>query len=320
MDREKKLTNLYGNKNNKIYMDLKDIIRENALPYLPAKSLLRCSGVCRDWKLLISTPFFAHNQSNSFCSISGFFYQTQAGVPSFMPLDPMAYGVPDPSLEFLPEPVDVRCSCNGLLCCQGRTGYKAYYICNPVTKRWEKLPKPEADHGPAPAVVLAFEPSLLNFTADYKLICAFPSELDGFEFEIYSSGTRSWRISERCQILDSTVGSLGIRNGKLCRGHVNGQYIVVSVLSNAHSNTMQMHSAAKMWKEIPEIHLDLCLPASPSVRWEHVVFIGGDVVLLRDGNMFYCYDMKKKASKNLGEVHIDTVAGIVGYVNSLVEL
>ncbi|KAE8672634.1 Anti-Muellerian hormone type-2 receptor [Hibiscus syriacus] len=363
MDRGKKLTNLYGNKNNNIYMDLKDIIRENALPYLPAKSLFRCSGVCRDWKLLISTPFFAHNQSNSFRSISGFFYQTQAGVPSFMSLDPMAYGVPDPSLEFLPEPVEIRCSSNGLLCCQGCTDYKAYYICNPVTKHWEKLPKPEADHGPDPAVVLAFEPSLLNFTADYKLICAFPSELDGFEFEIYSSGTRSWRISgeiyfsnrkllpksgihvngtaywqtsleiiafdlssERCQLLYKTVGSLGTKNGKLCMAHVHGrsQNLVVRMLSDVHSNTMQMHSAAELWKELPRIHLDVS-PAAFSSSWYFyghggVEFIGGDVVLFRDGNMFYCYDMKKKASENLGQVDIDIKAGIVGYVNSLVDL
>ncbi|GMI76955.1 hypothetical protein HRI_001364800 [Hibiscus trionum] len=359
MDRGKKLSNMYGSKNSKMYMDLKDIIRENALPFLPAKSLFRCLGVCRDWKLQISTPFFAHNQSNSFGCISGFFYQTQAGRPSFMSLDPMAYGIPDTSLKFLPEPIDVRSSCNGLLCCQGRTGYKAYYICNPVTKRWEKIPKPEADHGPDPAVVLVFDPSLLNFTADYKLICAFPSDLDGYEFEIYSSGKRSWRISgeicfsdttlvpksgihvngtvywqtvdariiafhltsERFQLLSSAPGPLGIRNGKLCTAHVRGQILVVSTLSNMHSNTMQICSNAKTWEEMqPKICLDSSLPASSGTRHGGVAFIGGDIVLLSSGSTFYCYDMKKKVSQNLGEVDFQARPGIVGYVNSLVEL
>ncbi|KAK8587098.1 hypothetical protein V6N13_086103 [Hibiscus sabdariffa] len=51
-----------------------------------------------------------------------------------------------------------------------------------------------------------------------------------------------------------------------------------------------------------------------------VTFIGGDVVLSVRGSRFYCHDMKKKASENLGEVDFDTKAGIVGYVNSLVEL
>ncbi|XVF62015.1 hypothetical protein PTKIN_Ptkin08bG0182600 [Pterospermum kingtungense] len=369
MDRGKKPTNFYGNKNCKIYMDLKDVIRENALRYLPAKSLFRCTGVCREWKLQISTPFFAHNQSNSFHSTSGFFYQ-QSGVPSFLSLDPMAYGVPDPSLSFLPEPVDIRSSSNGLLCCQGQTGYRAYYICNPVTKQWKKLPRPDADHGPDPAVVLIFEPSLLNFIADYKLVCAFPSELDGYEFEIYSSEKGSWRTSgeicfgdrkllpksgiyvndtvywlsshgitafdvhqERSQLLYHAPGTLGMMNGKLCAAHVRGQKLVVSMLFNTHSNTMQMNSNARAWVDMPHINLDdVSLPAesynsssySFSGRHGHghggVVRVAGDVVLLRNGNQFYSYDMKKKASKYLGEANIDTNSAIVGYVNSLVEL
>lgn len=366
MDRGKKPTYFYGNKNSKIYMDLKDIIRENALVYLPAKSLFRCTAVCRDWKLQISTPFFAHSQSNSFHSTSGFFYQG-AGVPSFLPVDPMAYGVPDPSLSFLPEPVDIRSSSNGLLCCQGHTGYRAYYICNPFTKKWKKLPQPDCDHGSDPAVVLIFEPSLMNFVADYKLVCAFPSELDGYEFEIYSSVKGSWRISgeiifgdrkllpksgihvngtvywlssqgitafdvhaERSQLLYSAPGTLGMMNGKLCAAQVRGQKLVVSKLSNAHSNTMQINSHARAWVEMqPEINLDISLPAESSHRgyssrygYGHggVVYVGGDVVLLRNGNQFYSYDMKKRASIHLGEANIDTNSAIVGYVNGLVEL
>ena len=198
MDRGQRGNQLLRNRNNKIYMGLRDIIRENALHFLPAKSLYRFRKVCRDWKLQISTPFFAHNQSYNFRDVSGIFYQSGSKQPSFVSLDPNACGVPDPVLSFLPEPVDIRTSSHGLLCCQGRSGDKAYYICNPATKQWKKLPKPNAVHGSNPAIVLIFEPSLLNFVAEYKLVCAFPCvELDdGYEFDIYSSKEGSWKVSK----------------------------------------------------------------------------------------------------------------------------
>ncbi|XP_059642171.1 F-box protein At5g07610-like [Cornus florida] len=217
MDRGKRLNKFIGSSNNKIYMDLKDIIREHTLPFLPAKSLFRFQGVCRDWKLQISTPFFAHNQSLSFHAISGFFFQSPAGSPSFVSIDAKSCGVPDPSLKFLPDPVDIVGSSNGLLCCLGLTGDKAYYICNPATKQWKKLPKPNAVHGPDPAIVLVFEPSLFNFVAEYRLICAFPSaDFDNAtEFEIYSSTEGSWKISgEICFASRKPMPRSGI--------HVNG--------------------------------------------------------------------------------------------------
>ncbi|XP_057973924.1 putative F-box protein At3g23950 [Malania oleifera] len=197
MDRGKRPSKITGSMSNKIYMDLREIIKERALPFLPAKSLFRFTGVCRDWKLQISAPFFAHTQTNSFHAISGIFCQFPRELPSFISLEQKAYGVPDPSLKFFPEEVDVRTSSNGLLCCQGRSGDKAYYICNPVTKQLKKLPQPNANHGPDPAIVLIFEPSRLNFVADYKLVCAFPSADfdDGYEFEIYSSEKGSWENS-----------------------------------------------------------------------------------------------------------------------------
>lgn len=134
--------------------------------------------MCKDWKLQISTPLFIHKQSVSFSSVSG------------------AYGVADQELKFLPEPVDLKSSSNGLLCCQGRTADKPYYVCNPVNQQWKKLPKPTADHGSDPAIVLVFEPSLLNFVADYKVVCIFASNdiEEAYEFEIYSSLQDSWKV------------------------------------------------------------------------------------------------------------------------------
>ncbi|KAL5557266.1 hypothetical protein UlMin_039502 [Ulmus minor] len=197
MDQGRRGSQFFKNKNSKMYLDLKDVVRENALQFLPAKSLFRFRKVCKDWKLQISSPFFAHSQSINFRDVVGCFCQSGSNPPTFVSIDPETCGVPDPSLSFLPEPVDIRASSNGLLCCQGYTGCNAYYICNPVTKQWKRLPKPTAAHGTDPALVLIFEPSLLNFVAEYKLVCAFPcADFDeGYEFEIYDSKEGSWRIS-----------------------------------------------------------------------------------------------------------------------------
>ncbi|KAF5195754.1 F-box protein [Thalictrum thalictroides] len=176
--------------------DVEIIIRESALPYLPAKALLKFRSICRDWNLTISNPFFNHNQSHSHRKMSGLFNQPPSGKPSFISLDEAAYGVPDPSLSFLPVPVDIRSSTNGLLLCQGCIN-KLYYVCNPVNKEWTVLPKPSSQHGTDPAAVLVFEPSVLNFSADYKVICPFASiDFPGStEFEIYSSGKKAWEVS-----------------------------------------------------------------------------------------------------------------------------
>ncbi|XP_065858582.1 F-box protein At5g49610-like [Euphorbia lathyris] len=196
MDRGKRPCFSVANKNSERFMQLEEIIREKALQYLPAKSVRRCTGVCKDWKLHISTLIFAHRQSNSFQELSGFFCRSFASLPTFVSLDPQAYGVPDPSLMFLPEKVAILSSSYGLLCCQGQTGYRPYYVCNPVTQQWKKIPRPAAKHGSNPAIVLVFKPSLLNFVADFKLVCAYKSVyLGGYEFEIYSSKDNSWRTS-----------------------------------------------------------------------------------------------------------------------------
>ncbi|KAG9135814.1 hypothetical protein Leryth_002530 [Lithospermum erythrorhizon] len=187
-----------GKRANKLRsMDLKDIIRENALHFLPAKSLLKFQSVCREWRLQISTPFFEHNQSLSARAIQGLFCQRPGAPPMLIPFDPSCCGVPDPSLGFLPEAVDIRSSSNGLLLCQACSGDRDYYVCNPVTQKFKKLPKPSADHGNDAAIVLIFEPSLLNFEAEYKIVCAFQSAdfNDASEFDIYSSRDGSWKTS-----------------------------------------------------------------------------------------------------------------------------
>ncbi|XP_031115219.1 F-box protein At5g07610-like isoform X2 [Ipomoea triloba] len=178
--------------------DLIDIIRKQALPFLPAKSLFRFKAVCRKWKHHISTPSFHLNQSFCFTDITGLFCQPPQSPPVFIPIHPSSAGVPDPSLSFLPEPVVIRASSNGLLCCQGRNEDRDYYLCNPVTKQCKKLPKPTASHGSKPAFVVILEPSqLTNNVSEFKLVCAFEATDfdDAIGFEIYSSKNNSWDVS-----------------------------------------------------------------------------------------------------------------------------
>ncbi|GFQ06565.1 F-box protein at5g07610 [Phtheirospermum japonicum] len=178
-------------------MDIKDAVKENVLPFLSAKILTKFRSVSTQWDHWIQTPFLAHLQTHTFQDISGFFYQRGDTSPMFLNLDPAAYGVPMPPLGFLPGPVDLIGSCHGLLLCQARAGNNPYFICNPATKNWKQLPKPEYYHGPNSAHVLAFEPYVHNIEGHYQLVCAVP--LIGQPivcFEIYSSETGSWHCSD----------------------------------------------------------------------------------------------------------------------------
>ncbi|KAG8384018.1 hypothetical protein BUALT_Bualt04G0074500 [Buddleja alternifolia] len=359
MDRGKRPSKPFAVRSNKMFMDLKDIIRENALPFLPAKLLFKFRSVCRDWKLQISAPFFAHNQSLSHRVVLSFILQTPGKPPSIISVDPTSCGVPDPLMSFLPEQVDIRSSSNGLLCCQGQSGDKPYYICNPVTREWKKLPKPIADHGYPSAIVLIFEPSLLNFEADYKLVCAFPSNDfdDATEFEIYSSKENSWRISgeicfanvkidpssgvyangvvywrgrsllafdltkDRSQTFNQfySNGILGTVDGKLCKANFHGHTITVDVLDNAHYNTMQMSSTSRMWKQREKITVNKDV-LGVELFDPALIGVSGNFLVFKIGEKNFYYDFQTKELKSMSPISYRKNMICLPYVNSLASL
>lgn len=196
-----------SNPKHKKVITIEDVVMEHVLPFLPAKTLCRFKAVCKKWHRWINSPFFAHRQSCYFKNTSGFFYQHPNGYPLFfISMNPHAYGVASPFLSFLPEPVTIRTSCNGLICCQSYSGDDYYYICNPVNQQWQALPKSNLYHGPGSALVLAYEPSIFNFAANYELICAIPSiDEPVVRFEIFSSRSRTWRVVDTiCADLNGT--------------------------------------------------------------------------------------------------------------------
>ncbi|KAK4262186.1 hypothetical protein QN277_027771 [Acacia crassicarpa] len=178
-------------------MTIQEAVKNLVLPFLPAKSLCRFKAVCKDWNRWIKTHFLALQQSFYFQKTCGFFYQCPDTFPVFISLDSSAYGVACPSLHFLPEYVTVRATCNGLICCRGSSGDNSYYICNPSNKEWNVLPEPNLYHGPESALVLAYEPTVLNFKVGYELVCAVPMINESVvRFEIFSSRSRTWRVVE----------------------------------------------------------------------------------------------------------------------------
>ncbi|PHU27007.1 hypothetical protein BC332_05339 [Capsicum chinense] len=178
-------------------MKIKDVAKRHVLPFLPAKSLMKFRAVSKEWNQWIASPLFAYNQSSTFQKLSGYFYQgvgIQGDPPIFLSLQRSANGVPSPSLGFLPEKVEILSSSSGLLLCQWQD---SYFVCNPATKEWKKLPPPQYYHGSDPAVVLAFDP---EFNIESFITCS-PSDCRELENEIlegggsYMKGVAYWNTS-----------------------------------------------------------------------------------------------------------------------------
>ncbi|KAI3794219.1 hypothetical protein L1987_36848 [Smallanthus sonchifolius] len=199
----------------KLKNDIKEVAKNHIIRYLPAKSLYKCRQVSKEWDKWISCPFFAHEQSQYFRKTSGFFQDSKLAPIQFIPFENSAYGVPNPSLGFLPVRVYIKSSCNGLLLCQSFNFEDEFFVCNPANQQWIKLPPSTSFHGLNPRFVLAFEPSSLGFEPCYQVICLFsvpyPDVGPIVHFDIYDSKTKSWTVSEMiCADLESEVKSDGI--------------------------------------------------------------------------------------------------------------
>ncbi|KAF8012475.1 hypothetical protein BT93_I0597 [Corymbia citriodora subsp. variegata] len=238
---------------------IEEVVREHVLPLLPAKSLCRFRAVCKGWNQWISSPFLAHKQTMRFQHISGFFCQKPGYDCYFIPLDPETQGMPDPYLTFMPSHVNIRSICSGLLCVQGVDD--AYYICNPVTKKWKMLPNPRLYHGPGTAVSLTFEPSTYNFSNNFELVCAVPVTDSGFvEFEIFSSRSRSWRTSvDMClELANATfVGDGYYWDGSVYWVVEYGVILVFNVRIE-HYSIMQLPVGCSTNGTLTEMHGELC--------------------------------------------------------------
>ncbi|XVF17876.1 hypothetical protein REPUB_Repub10bG0162500 [Reevesia pubescens] len=340
--------------NMKKKVRLEDVVREHVLHFLPAKSLCRFKIVSRGWDQWIRNPFFAHRQTTYFRNMSGLFCQVPGVDPSFISFDRDAYGMPDPSLMFLPEPVNIRSSCNGLLCCQS-VGDNVYYICNPVTKEWKMLPKPSLYHGAQAAIVLVFEPHLLGFKESYKLVCAvtFPDHPVVY-FEIYSSISSSWGISDTicCELDGFELHNGGYYMKGVVYWETSSGVILAFDLKDEQYGILPLPCTAGEFGALTMMHGELCYILARQQDDDCIIYIHGnmdmslksvikltsddvgiifgvcralasikdDMLILALGRKVIAYYVREQKAELIGSSEGDPFTRYLPYVNSLVSV
>ncbi|KAJ7944304.1 F-box protein [Quillaja saponaria] len=337
-------------------MQIGAIIMEHSLPFLPAKSLCRFKTVSRGWNQYISTPFFSHRQANCFRDISGFFCQVPGYNPFLISIDSLAFGIPSPSLSFLPESVTIRSACNGLLCCQGQDGNDAYYICNPVSEQYEVLPKPNLYHGPESVVALVFEPAIYNFAANFELVCAIPMIGQPVVcFEIYSSRSRMWRMVDTlcCELEGLKLCADGFYMKGICYWETVSGAVLAFDLKNEEYGIFLLPSNSGPQGVLTVMHGELCyiLPHQQESQWmidiygdvtmtlkqriychlgnflydtmellQALPFGSDDLLMLYNGTRLIAYHVKEQKATSISELSSDKFVRFVPYVNSLVQV
>lgn len=335
-------------------MRLRDVVEEHALRFLPAKSVCRFKAVSREWRERIARPIFPYEQSSSFRSTSGYFNKYFYS-PQFLSLNGRAYGVPSPTLTFLPEPVAIRSSCNGLLLCQSKDG--KYYVCNPVTKEQDVLPWPKFYHGEVPRAVLTFDPER-NFEGSYQVICPFTEFGEPYMyFEIYSSVTRTWEfIDDDCirlgesefkdngfyvngvsywETLDGVLLAFDMKD-KFClvqeipkqriqdctMSFMEGEICYVSAyVETGNTCVIDIHAGFSMNLKCSfDVELPLVLRGAVRGRAQVLPCVNGDCLVCVVGNGAFAFYPKDESVVVIREDGIEFGTEFVPYVNSLIPL
>ncbi|MED6161578.1 hypothetical protein PIB30_062112 [Stylosanthes scabra] len=178
----------------------------NILFRLDVKSLTRFKCVCKDWLRNLRNPIFLKNYvQKSALRLTGFIFQPdQFLIPSsYIQVETGGTRMWEMFLTALPEDVFILASCNGLLCLFSISEQPALYVCNPANKQCLKLPPSRGEYE---SIGIAFDYEGGSFdtatnSAKFKLVKVVNTQrmifTDSTElgFEIYSSETRSWRMS-----------------------------------------------------------------------------------------------------------------------------
>ncbi|KAG7035550.1 F-box protein, partial [Cucurbita argyrosperma subsp. argyrosperma] len=191
-----KITTPFSSAAAKSLADDDDLLLEILLR-LPIRSLIRFKSVSKRWHSLISDPTFCHRRMT-------FQPSTPSGIlcrphsRRFSPGFDFVYLHPNPPrvpLESLEPSVPKRRfvilkSCNGLLL--GRSYRKNdYYVYNPTTKQYKKLPKLQMNKNSTSIYLnLAYDPLR---SSNYKVVCVRVLDSTNFEIKIYSSDSGFWR-------------------------------------------------------------------------------------------------------------------------------
>ncbi|KAJ4804336.1 F-box protein [Rhynchospora pubera] len=224
------------------------------LPRLPAKTLLRFKSVSPNFKNLISSPFMVLSHILHPKLVSGLFYDNGDSF-GYVSFDPPLSNLPDASLSYLPEPSNIMASTLGVMCLRGLQTLK-YYMTNPTTKQWAELPQPNMLHPDDVSVVVVFdEPSVYNFSGDYRVVCAYPVIEGVWTFETFSSGTWAWTQSSEICAVENILSESGTAVGAMAYWRTTMETVLsynpvkdrTNIIPRPHSEM------AEVWWELGEM-------------------------------------------------------------------
>lgn len=196
------------------------------LARLPVKSLFRFKSVCKSWYTLPSDKYFTtlFNQ----VSVKNQLLVAEVSDSSSLICVDNLRGVSELSLGFLRDRVRIRGSCNGLLCCSSIPEKGVYYVCNPSTREYRKLPK--SRERPVTRFYPDGEATLVGLACDltrnkFNVVLAgyhrsFGQRPDGsFICLVFDSETNKWRkfvsALEECSFTHMSLNQVVFVNGML---------------------------------------------------------------------------------------------------------
>ncbi|XVF54910.1 hypothetical protein PTKIN_Ptkin05aG0218400 [Pterospermum kingtungense] len=241
---------------------------------LPVKSLLRFKSVSKGWYSLISDPAFSCQVFPD--EVSGLILYNYHKLDFIRLTDKSISRAPTLTHLNHHHPMRLRIlrilqSCNGLLLCCGTFQlphfHDAYCIYNPTMEEFVELPLPADDHHTiflsSVAVSLAFDPTN---SPHYKVVgvrvVGFLQDFDHeptclvYQIEIYSSQTRSWRLSGNTFIAHKTTNFCG---GVFWNGAIhwidecNRDASLYFNVEEEKLQTVPMPSVPAGWEEKPHI-------------------------------------------------------------------
>ncbi|KAL4322777.1 hypothetical protein HN51_067935 [Arachis hypogaea] len=175
----------------------------NILFRLDVKSLTRFKCVCKDSQHNLGSPLFLKNYvQNSVLRLTGFIVQPDMYLiqSSYIRVETSGTNMWEMFLGGLPEDVHILASCNGLLCFYSISQEPALYICNPANKQCLKLP-PSSGEYISIGIAFDYEGGSIDSATNsakfklVKVVNAQPMISTDLRFQIYSSETRSWKMS-----------------------------------------------------------------------------------------------------------------------------
>ncbi|KAG9457208.1 hypothetical protein H6P81_001716 [Aristolochia fimbriata] len=168
---------------------------------LPLKALHRQKCVCKSWNRLISSEEF---QKRVVMPLGVFYpYQPNTFRPESYRYVSLADenhgdgGIRHICLSFVPRsPMEMVDSCNGLVVVLWMDSFEGafaveYFVCNPLTKRWVALPKPQR-WNLQDALKLVYDPAVSPEFQIVHLLLPDSWETAAVKVEIFSSVAGNW--------------------------------------------------------------------------------------------------------------------------------